>query len=90
MSSSLPLTQPKAAKSARPALAWLLTGRDEPPIGTAIVAPMTTKGRDYPTRIPVTFKRKQGLIVLDQIRTWTKPASSNCSANSTNQPPFRC
>jgi mRNA interferase MazF len=38
-------------------------------IGTVIVAPMTTKGRDYPTRIPLTFKRKKGQIVLDQIRT---------------------
>lgn len=24
-------------------------------LGTVIVAPMTTKGRDYPTRIPVRF-----------------------------------
>ena len=38
-------------------------------IGTVIVAPMTTKGRPYPTRVPVTFKRKIGQIVLDQIRT---------------------
>jgi len=38
-------------------------------IGTVIIAPMTTKGRDYPTRIPLTFKRKKGQIVLDQIRT---------------------
>ena len=41
-------------------------------IGTVIVAPMTTKGRDYPTRIPLTFKRKKGQIVLDQIRTIDK------------------
>ncbi len=36
---------------------------------TVIVAPMTTKGRVYPTRVPCRFKRKDGLIVLDQIRT---------------------
>ena len=36
---------------------------------TVIVAPMTTKGQPYPTRIPVKFQRKQGQIVLDQIRT---------------------
>ena len=36
---------------------------------TVIVAPMTTKGKSAPFRIPVTFKRKQGLILLDQIRT---------------------
>jgi mRNA interferase MazF len=41
-------------------------------IGTVIVAPMTTKGRAYPTRVPVTFKRKAGQIVLDQIRTVDK------------------
>ena len=41
-------------------------------IGTVIVAPMTTKGRDYPTRIALTFQRKKGQIVLDQIRTVDK------------------
>lgn len=41
-------------------------------IDTVIVAPMTTKGRKYPTRIPVTFQRKKGQIVLDQIRTVDK------------------
>ncbi|MHB1587318.1 MAG: type II toxin-antitoxin system PemK/MazF family toxin [Acidiferrobacteraceae bacterium] len=41
-------------------------------IGTVIVAPMTTKGRDYPTRIPLTFRRKKGQLVLDQIRTVDK------------------
>ena len=38
-------------------------------IDTVIVAPMTTKGRAYPTRIAVTFQRKAGQIVLDQLRT---------------------
>lgn len=41
-------------------------------ISTVIVAPMTTKGRDYPTRIPLTFQRKKGQIVLDQLRTVDK------------------
>lgn len=41
-------------------------------IGTVIVAPMTTHGQDYPTRVPVTFRRKKGQIVLDQIRTVDK------------------
>src|SRR4051795_8932846 len=39
---------------------------------TVIVAPMTSKGRPAPVRVPVTFKRKQGLILLDQIRTVDK------------------
>ncbi|OGI42350.1 MAG: transcriptional regulator [Candidatus Muproteobacteria bacterium RBG_16_64_11] len=41
-------------------------------IGTVIVAPMTTQGQDYPTRVPVAFRRKKGQIVLDQIRTVDK------------------
>ena len=41
-------------------------------IGTVIVAPMTTKGRPYPTRIPLRFQRKSGQVVLDQIRTVDK------------------
>ncbi len=38
-------------------------------IRTVIVAPMTTRGRSYPTRVPCTFKGKSGQVVLDQIRT---------------------
>ena len=38
-------------------------------IDTVIIAPMTTRGRPSPTRVPVRFKRKSGQIVLDQIRT---------------------
>ena len=38
-------------------------------IRTVIVAPMTTKGQAYPTRVPCRFKGKDGQVVLDQIRT---------------------
>lgn len=41
-------------------------------ISTVVVAPMTTKGNPYPTRVSVRFKRKVGQIVLDQIRTVDK------------------
>ena len=41
-------------------------------ISTIIIAPMTTKGRNYPTRIPCQFDGKDGQIVLDQIRTVDK------------------
>lgn len=41
-------------------------------IATVIVAPMTTKGRDYPTRVACAFQGKNGQIVLDQIRTVDK------------------
>jgi mRNA interferase MazF len=41
-------------------------------LATVIVAPMTTKGRDYPTRIQCRFQGKRGQIVLDQLRTVDK------------------
>ena len=41
-------------------------------IRTVIVAPMTTAGKDYPTRVSCKFKKKKGQIVLDQIRTIDK------------------
>lgn len=41
-------------------------------ISTVIVAPMTTKGRPYPTRIACRFRGKAGQIVLDQLRTVDK------------------
>ena len=41
-------------------------------INTVIVAPMTTQGRAYPTRVPCTFQGRQGQVVLDQIRTVDK------------------
>ncbi|WP_315862239.1 type II toxin-antitoxin system PemK/MazF family toxin [Picosynechococcus sp. PCC 7003] len=41
-------------------------------IATVIVAPMTTKGKAYPTRVICQFQGKSGQIVLDQIRTIDK------------------
>ena len=41
-------------------------------IRTVIVAPMTSMRRDYPTRVSLVFKKKEGQIVLDQIRTIDK------------------
>ena len=41
-------------------------------IATIIIAPMTTKSYDYPSRVPVRFQNKNGWIVLDQIRTVDK------------------
>lgn len=41
-------------------------------IATVIVAPMTTKGRGYPSRVSCSFKGKHGQVVLDQIRTVDK------------------
>ncbi len=41
-------------------------------IATVIIAPMTTKGRDYPTRVPCRFQGRRGQVVLDKIRTVDK------------------
>lgn len=41
-------------------------------LATVIVAPMTTKGHAYPTRVPCTFQGKSGQVVLDQLRTVDK------------------
>ncbi len=41
-------------------------------IKTVIVAPMTTGGTDYPTRVSCQFRGKTGQIVLDQLRTVDK------------------
>jgi mRNA interferase MazF len=38
-------------------------------IRTVIVAPMTTRGQLYPTRVPCRFQRRNGQVVLDQIRS---------------------
>jgi mRNA interferase MazF len=41
-------------------------------IASVIIAPMTTKGQDYPTRVNCQLEGKSGQIVLDQIRTMDK------------------
>jgi mRNA interferase MazF len=41
-------------------------------IRTVIVVPLSTAGKDYPTRVVCKFKKKKGQIVLDQIRTIDK------------------
>lgn len=41
-------------------------------IRTVIVAPMTSKGQSYPTRVNCQFQGNPGQVVLDQIRTVDK------------------
>ena len=41
-------------------------------ISTVIVAPITSKLRNYPTRVSCKVESKQGQIVIDQIRTVDK------------------
>ena len=41
-------------------------------LSTILMAPMTTKGFEFPCRIRCDFKGKNGLILLDQIRVIDK------------------
>jgi len=61
----------KEIKKTRPAL---IISPDEMNnhISTIIIAPMTTKGRSYPSRVFCRFQGKDGQIILDQIRTVDK------------------
>ena len=37
-------------------------------VRTAVVAPLTTSSRPYPSRVPVRFAGKNGQVVIDQLR----------------------
>jgi mRNA interferase MazF len=37
-------------------------------VGTVLIAPMTSRTRDYPSRVACVFHGKSGQIVLDQLR----------------------
>jgi len=41
-------------------------------LSTVLMAPMTTKGFDFPCRVACDFKGKSGLILLDQLRAVDK------------------
>jgi mRNA interferase MazF len=41
-------------------------------IATIIIAPMTTKGKAYPTRVVCQFQGRDGQVILDRIRTIDK------------------
>lgn len=67
---SLDATQGSEIRKTRPCV--VISPNQMNQLNTVIVAPMTTKSKSYPTRIPVTFAKKEGYIVLDQIRTIDK------------------
>ena len=41
-------------------------------VRTVVVAPLTTAGRTYPSRVPVSFADRRGQVVIDQLRTVDK------------------
>jgi mRNA interferase MazF len=69
-----PVGFPDAKSETRQTRPCLIVSPDEMNLhlATAIVAPMTTKGKLYPSRVPINFEGKDGYIVLDQIRTLDK------------------
>lgn len=68
---SLDPTKGREIKKTRPCLIVSPNEMNEH-ISTVIIAPMTTRGRPYPTRVACTFQGREGQIVLDQIRTVDK------------------
>jgi len=41
-------------------------------IATVIIAPLTTKSHNYPSRVGIAFGEKEGWVVLDQMRVIDK------------------
>lgn len=62
---SLDPTKGSEIKKTRPCI--IVSPNEINVLRTVMIAPMTTKGFELPTRIPITFKGKKGLVVLDQI-----------------------
>lgn len=65
---------PRRGSEIRKARPCLIVSPDEANahLRTLIVAPMTTGGKPYPTRVPCRFDDRDGLVVLDQLRTVDK------------------
>jgi len=41
-------------------------------LNTIVIAPLTTTSRNYPTRVKVRHNKKDGFVVVDQVRTIDK------------------
>ncbi len=67
---SLNPTKGKEINKTRPCV--VISPDEMAALSTVLVAPMTTKGFDFPCRIKCKFKNKNGLILLDQIRAVDK------------------
>jgi len=58
-------------------------------VRTVVVAPLTTAGRPYPSRVPVRFAGKNGQVVVDQLRTVDKIRLARRWARSNRARPPR-
>jgi len=63
-------TQGSEIKKTRPCV--VISPDEMTSLKTAMVAPMTSRGFNFPTRIQYTFQGKKGLILLDQMRAVDK------------------
>ncbi|MEA3363780.1 MAG: type II toxin-antitoxin system PemK/MazF family toxin [Thermodesulfobacteriota bacterium] len=63
-------TQGSEIKKTRPCV--VISPDEMSALKTAIVAPMTSKGFQFPSRISCVFRGKSGLILLDQMRAVDK------------------
>ena len=63
-------TQGSEIRKTRPCV--ILSPDEMSALKTALIAPMTSRGFHFPTRIQCTFQGKKGLILLDQIRAVDK------------------
>ena len=63
-------TQGREINKTRPCV--VISPNEMAALSTVLVAPMTTKGFEFPCRIKCKFKNKNGLILLDQIRAVNK------------------
>ena len=63
-------TQGSEIKKTRPCV--VISPDEMSALKTAIVAPMTSKGFQFPSRIACIFQNKKGLILLDQMRAVDK------------------
>ncbi len=67
---SLNPTKGKEINKTRPCV--VISPNEMSALSTVLVAPMTTRGFDFPCRIKCKFKNKNGQIFLDQVRAVDK------------------
>lgn len=67
---SLNPTKGREINKTRPCI--IISPNEMASLSTVLVAPMTTKGFEFPFRIECTFQGKKGLILLDQTRAVDK------------------
>jgi mRNA interferase MazF len=60
----------KEIKKTRPCV--IISPNEISALSTVIVAPITSQGFDFPVRVKLKFQDREGLILLDQIRSVDK------------------